>query len=186
MIFWHFMLSNNESNAFVLGCDETGEALLVDCGAFERSIPEFLEEHELRLTTIFITHGHYDHTDGLAEAARDSGAEVVAGAPPCGGVEARKAGLGDTVSVGSMTGHVLPVPGHTRDSLCLAFPAMVFTGDALFAGSIGGTSSGGQKRELIEGLQTHVLSLPGETEIHPGHGPSSTVRVERDSNPFFV
>ena len=88
--------------------------------------------------------------------------------------------------MGKLTGRVLATPGHTPEGVSLAFPGHVFTGDALFAGSVGGTASQANYDQQIAAIRTQVFSLPPETEVHPGHGPSSTVAVERRYNPFFV
>jgi glyoxylase-like metal-dependent hydrolase (beta-lactamase superfamily II) len=88
--------------------------------------------------------------------------------------------------VGKLTGTVLATQGHTLDSISLAFPGLVFTGDALFSGSIGGTSSPRNAQQEIDHVRRNILSLPDDYEIHPGHGPSSTVAIERNHNPFFV
>lgn len=185
MIFRHFLTSSNESNAFVLGCDAKRDAILIDVGDFEPAIAEFIERHGLKLAHVFITHDHYDHTGGAMDAVDRYNAELLSGTGRVGGVKARKVRHGDTVRVGAIEGKVLAVPGHTADSLCLAFPGLVFTGDALFAGSIGGTTSSSQADQLKNGIRQHIFSLPDDTEIHPGHGPSSTVAIEQRYNPFF-
>lgn len=185
-MFKHFLTSANEGNAFILACDETREAILVDVGEFEPEIAEYIETNRLTLTSIFITHNHYDHSGGLREAVGRYHATVYAGSSHPGGCTATKVNHGDTIKVGSLTGTVLATPGHTPDMLSLAFPGMVFTGDALFAGSVGGTSSPAHARQQLDAIQKHIFSLPPETEIHTGHGPSSTVAIESQYNPFFA
>ena len=186
MIFQHFLVDVNESNSFVIACEDTREALLVDAGALEPAIVSFVEEQGLRLTTLFITHDHFDHTGGVDEAVSRFGVEVLSGRGSCGGKNARKVSHGDKVRVGELTGTVLATPGHTSDSISLVFPGLVFTGDALFSGSIGGTSSPRHAKEETDHITKNLFSLPGEYEVHTGHGPSSTIAVERSYNPFFV
>lgn len=187
MIFRHFLLDVNESNAFVLGCPDTKEALLVDAGMFDHAIPDFLEAHGLKLATVFITHDHYDHSGGLSEMVnRFKGVEVLAGTSHPGGCRGRQVRHGDEVHVGALVGRALATPGHTPDSFSLSVPGLVFTGDALFAGSVGGTATPAHYEQQIEAIRKRIFTLPSETEIHPGHGPSSTVAVESKYNPFFV
>jgi len=186
MIFCHFLVDVNESNSFVLGCDETREALLVDMGGPDRRIDEFIETAKLRLSVVFITHDHYDHTGGLSSLLARHDAEILSGTGQAGGGRGRKVAHGDTVRVGKLTGTILATPGHTPDSISLAFPGLVFTGDALFSGSIGGTSSPRNAQQEIDHVRKNIFSLPEDDEIHPGHGPSSTVAIERNHNPFFI
>lgn len=186
MIFRHFLTSVNESNAFLLACEETNEALLVDAGAFEPEISEFIRSHGLLLKKLFVTHDHYDHTGGVNEIVDKYGAEVLAGKGNCGGRHARVVRHGDTVRVGELIGHVLATPGHTPEGISLHIDGMVFTGDALFSGSVGGTGSETQAEQQRDAIRRHIFTLPPETEIHTGHGPSSTVAVESRYNPFFM
>jgi len=183
MIFGHFLTQANESNAFVVACEETKEAMLIDVGALHPQLEDFLNRHGLRLTKVFITHDHYDHTGGLDEVVRRFGPEVYAGKTRAGGCKAHKVAHGQELAVGRLTGTALATPGHTPDGVCIVFPGMVFTGDTLFSGSIGGTSNPSQE---IRHIKEHIFTLPPEYEIHTGHGPSSTVAIESQGNPFFV
>ena len=188
MIFQHFMLETHESNAYIVGCKQTLNGLLVDCGAFDRRIIDFVQQQKLRIGSIFITHGHWDHMSGLKDfmqcfpRCRVFGA--AAGLPSQQG---RKVQHGSSVKIGNMKGKVLWTVGHTADSVSLYFPEekVVFTGDALFAGSIGGTSTQEDKQELQRNIVNHLLSLPDDTEIFPGHGPATTVGIEKQYNPLI-
>jgi hydroxyacylglutathione hydrolase len=186
MHFQHVLLKVNEANAFIVGCEETREALLVDAGDLDFTIPTYLEGLGLTLAKVFITHDHYDHTDGLPRIVSRYEPEVYAYKDTVAGVHTKRVREGDTVEVGRLTGRVLETPGHTPDGLSLAFPGMAFTGDALFAGSVGGTSSPELYRLQIDLIRRKIFSLPPETELHVGHGPSSTVGIESRYNPFFT
>lgn len=187
MIFAHFRLNVIEVNSFILGCPETREAVLVDCGEFDPRLAEFVEQHDLSLTAIFITHDHYDHVQGLRDAATHFGAMVYAGTARPGGYEAdRVVGPGDVLQVGAMTGRIVDTSGHTPVGLSLIFSDRVFTGDALFAGSVGGTSNPEDHARQIELIRANLFTLPDDTLVHGGHGPSSTIGIEKRYNPFFV
>ena len=187
MIFHAFLLDENESNAYVLGCEETMQAILIDAGSPDPRIIDFVEEHALRLETLLITHDHFDHTGGiLAFTSHFRSLTLVSGKDTVGNRSCHMARHGDTVHVGHLEGVILGTPGHTPDSISIYFPGMVFTGDALFSGSIGGTNSEGQKELEIRELRKHILSLPDDVEIYPGHGPATTVAIEREYNPFFT
>lgn len=181
----HFLTHVNESNVYVLSCDETREAALIDAGELTTEVVAHLERVSLTLTAVFITHDHYDHTEGLGEAVLRYGCEVWAGCDRVNRLETVLLQHGDQVRVGRLTGRVIATPGHTTDSISLAIDDRVFTGDALFAGSVGGTRSQAAASQQIDALRRHVLSLPDSTRVHPGHGPSSTVSIERRFNPFL-
>lgn len=183
MIFRHFLTEANESNVFLLACEETKEAILIDVGELPDSMQDFIREHDLRLGKVFITHDHYDHTGALPEAVQRFGVTVYAGRPRIAGCAAHQVGHGDEIEVGHLKGRVLTTPGHTPDGLCIAFPGMVFTGDTLFSGSIGGASNPALE---IRHVRERIFTLPPDYEIHTGHGPSSTVAIEQQFNPFFV
>ena len=186
MIVKHFLLDVNEVNLFVAACPKTREAMLIDAGGFDERVPAYIAENGLSLTRIFITHDHYDHTDGLAEYAKRFGAEVISGTSPVGSCNARIVKHGDEIHLGSLTGKVYSTPGHTPVGLTLAFPEHAFTGDALFAGSVGGTGAKENYDMQLDAIRKHVFTLPEDTLVHVGHGPSSTVAVEKKYNPFFV
>jgi glyoxylase-like metal-dependent hydrolase (beta-lactamase superfamily II) len=176
-----------EVNAFIFACGETREAVLVDCGEFDPRLPEFVEKNGLELTVIFITHDHYDHMQGVREAARHFGAMVYAGTESPGGYRVdRVLAPGDTVQIGALTGRVADTSGHSPVGLSLIFPDRVFTGDALFAGSVGGTSTPEDYERQLANIRRELFSLPDDTLVHCGHGPSSTIGVEKRYNPFFV
>jgi len=187
MILGHFRLNPIEVNAFIFGCPETKEAVLVDVGEWDTRLAEFVESEGLKLTTIFITHDHGDHVDGLPEAAAHFGATVIAGTEKPGGYAVdRVVGHGDEITVGNMTGKVVDTCGHTPVGLSLIFPGTVFSGDALFSGSVGGTNSPESYELQLENIRKNLFNLPAEYEVHVGHGPSTTIGIEREFNPFFV
>jgi hydroxyacylglutathione hydrolase len=192
MIVKHFLSTVNEANMFIIGCEETQEAMLIDAGAFDPPIAQFVDSSGWQLVKVFITHDHYDHTDGLPEIVRRYAPEVIAHKTKvgrfrlAGKVKTTGVSHGDEVAAGRLRGRVFATPGHTPDGLSLAFDGLCFTGDALFAGSVGGTASEEQARTQIEHIRKHIFTLPPETELHVGHGPSSTVAVESRYNPFFI
>ena len=195
MIFRHFRLGipSLETNAFVIGCEASRQAMLVDVGIFEEAIQAFLRDQSLTLAAIFLTHDHWDHTDGLKDAlAAWPEAKVYAHSASIARGAAAVLKHGDSLSIGTIQGHIVETPGHTPDGISLileespACPGMVFTGDALFAGSVGGTSNPVDYETQLDHVRKHLFTLPGHYELHVGHGPSSTIAIEREFNPFFV
>ena len=136
------------------------------------------------MTGIFLTHLHWDHDGALGSILQRLDVPVYSftGATPKG--KAVKEGA--KIPLGRLDARVLQTTGHTPNSISLVVEEMlVFVGDALFAGSIGGTSSEAAKREEIENIRTKIFILPEETLLCPGHGPMTTVGIEKNANPFF-
>ena len=187
MILGHFRLNPIEVNCFVFACPETREAILIDCGEWDTRIADFVRDNALNLSTIFVTHDHYDHTAGIPEAAAHFGAPVVSGVAQIEGRDVdRHVGPGDVIEVGHMQGRLADTSGHTPIGLSLIFEGTVFTGDALFAGSVGGTSNEDDYNLHLDNIRRDLFPLPADTLCHTGHGPSTTIGIEREFNPFFV
>lgn len=187
MIVGHFRLEVNEANAFIVGCTETGEACLVDAGDNDPRFQLFLEAHDLQMTQILITHDHWDHVDGLQEVLDTFGAPPVysfSGHP--GGIATRKLDHGDPFNLGALEGRIVHTPGHTPDGISWILPGLVFSGDALFNGAVGGTASPELYQQQHDAIRQHLFPLPDHYEVHSGHGPATTIGLEKRFNPFFV
>jgi len=180
----------NDCNCYILACLEEKVALVIDPGSYSPRLRDFLRERELTLIGLFLTHGHGDHVSGLPDLQAELGPVPVF----AGGREAeafllkvdRPVEDGDPLVLGSWEGYFRTTPGHTPGGTTLVIGGMAFTGDALFSGSVGGTATPEDFDQQIAALREKVLSLPDDTLVHPGHGPSSTVGVERLYNSFFV
>jgi len=207
MILETFPVGPLQCNCTILGDEEAGEAIVIDPGDEVGRIHRRLNELGLKLKQILVTHAHIDHVGGALKLKRLTGApillnendlpllkmmEIQAGwlgvatpetAPP-------DASLTDGLFVGldRYPAEVLYTPGHTQGSVCLHFAPlkMLIAGDTLFAGSIGRTDlPGGNSRQILDSIQSRLLTLPEETKVLPGHGPATTIGTERNSNPFL-
>ncbi len=193
-------------NCYLIGSPETSEAALVDPGEEAGMFLRRLEHEELELKQIWLTHGHVDHVDGVQQVVRETGAEVylhpedrmlydnyeaqrakyglsVVDSPP---PPDHDLGHGNELNVGDFTFTVRHVPGHSKGGVAFVGHGVVFSGDALFTGSIGRTDlPGGDTDTLLTSIREQLLSLPDDTIVYPGHGPETTIGTERDSNPFL-
>lgn len=187
MLIHPFLLTiAEEPNCYLVGCRETRRVMLVDAGETTDAVFRVIEQEKLIPIGIFLTHLHYDHINGVDGYVERWQCPVYA-AKPIKGVSVTVVKEGDTLEIGRFSGRVFATPGHTGDSLSLLVgERVIFSGDALFAGSIGGTNSEQEKSELLGHIRRVFLSLPDEVEIHPGHGPLTTVAIERRFNPFLV
>ena len=187
---WRVILSAGmEVNAYVLRCETTGEGALIDAGGQAEKISELIETSETRITHILLTHGHGDHVGAAGQVKRSTGARVYgsqADASMAGGrVVDEFVTEGWKGRVGELEVAAHELPGHTAGGIGFYSGKAYFSGDALFAGSLGG-ARGAAYTEQIETVRAKVLSLPGETRIYPGHGPITTAGQELDNNPCFL
>ncbi len=176
------------SNAYLVGDRPGGTAVVVDSGAPLRPLLEAIDRHRLSPAAILTTHRHLDHVQGHAELARRTGAPIfalarevpyVTGALPLEPEEERR--------FGGLRARAVPLPGHTAGHAGYLIEGVgLFTGDCLFAGSLGGTVAPGNSGFAdARGAVDHILSLPDDTPVHPGHSGSTTVGAERAHNPFI-
>jgi glyoxylase-like metal-dependent hydrolase (beta-lactamase superfamily II) len=177
-----FVLQVNYVNAYLCYDTETREAFLVDCGEVPAALADFLQENQLELKFVLLTHTHYDHVDGLEKLRKRYPASVYANAE---GYD-RRVGEGDVIRFGDRVIRVFETPGHTSDGVCYSIADVVFVGDALFAGAVGGTSARPNHEQQLQAVAASLFSLPDDTIVYPGHGAPTTIGVERVYNPFFV
>ena len=196
-----------EVNCYILGDEETKEAVVIDPGGDEDKILEALKYAELNLKYIIDTHGHFDHVDANQPLKEATGAKIaiheadaqMLSQPSAEAmfftgnrVRVSQADLllkeDDLISFGPYRLKVLYTPGHTPGSISLVLEGFpyVYVGDLLFAGSIGRTDfPGGSFDNLIQAVRTKIFPLGDRYAVYPGHGPVTTVGQERKYNPFF-
>jgi glyoxylase-like metal-dependent hydrolase (beta-lactamase superfamily II) len=205
MILEHLLVGPLQSNCFIIGDEETGEAAVIDPGGDGALILGKIREKPWKTVAVLITHAHFDHTAANDEVVKGTGAPLMVprlDAPMLDKAthQARMYGLeveaspppdrllddGDTVNVGKEVITVLSTPGHSLGGATYETSIGIFSGDTLFAGSIGRTDlPGGDYETLIHSIKERILSLPDDTAVYPGHGPATTVGRERQLNPFF-
>jgi hydroxyacylglutathione hydrolase len=174
---------------------DQGEALLIDTAYNAPAMIAWLDSHRVRLTGICLTHGHADHAEGIQELLARWQVPIYLGGddvsllhwkPPENYLSVPSDGR--AISVGRFSVHCLTTPGHTPGGVCYRIDAesqpVCFVGDTLFAGSIGRSNPHTLYRTHLDSVQQRVLKLPHDCILLPGHGPATTVREERDHNPF--
>jgi glyoxylase-like metal-dependent hydrolase (beta-lactamase superfamily II) len=193
-----------QANCYLLGCEKTGRAAVIDPGDEADKILLALAKSSLTATHIINTHGHFDHVGANRAIKAATGAKLLIhqlDAPMLSHLYASAAawGLraenspppdemltdGATITFGNITLQVLHTPGHTPGGIALFNDNSVFVGDTLFAGSIGRTDfPGGDYATLIASIQNKLFTLPDHVTVYPGHMGTTTIGREKRENPF--
>jgi hydroxyacylglutathione hydrolase len=197
-----YVLGQYRSNCYVVrGERGAAEAVVIDPGDDPTPLRLELAGMGARTAGILVTHTDVDHIAGVAELAEGTGAEVWA---PAREVEALRKGEtrgglrvgahdpahtvsgGDEIAVGGVRFEVVDVPGHSAGHVAFLTDGMLFSGDLLFAGSVGRVDlEGGDWDTLLESVSMLLDLLPPETVLYPGHGPGTTLERELETNPFL-
>lgn len=194
-----------ETNCYVLGCEKTRKALIVDPGGDFDLIKKMVEKNNLSPQFIINTHGHIDHIGAVEELKKHYGIKfgineneisVLDSAPTAAlmfgldTVEIPKIDFclkdGSIIEAGEIELKVIETPGHTRGSVCFLGDGFLISGDTLFSGSIGRTDlPGGSYQEIKDSITKKILVLDDNTKVYPGHGDVTTIGAEKRSNPYI-
>ena len=196
-----------QTNAYLLACDETYAAAIVDPSWNGRGIVAAADEAGFEITAILLTHAHFDHVGGLAEVKELTGAPIYLHADAVemlrdATMSAALFGMrfpsppppdesltdGQWLAIGNLEVQVLYTPGHAPGHVSFHLPKYrtIFDGDVLFEGSVGRTDlPGGDYETLMATIRDRLLTLPDETRVFSGHGNPTTIGDERAHNPFL-
>ena len=176
---------------------DAGEAVLVDTAYNAEMMLEILEARRLRLVGICLTHGHADHAEGIEQIQNRWPVPVFLGPADLGLLhwkpserQLARPDHGRTIRVGKLEIRCLATSGHTAGGICyrveMPWGPVSFVGDTLFAGSIGRSNPAQLYHTHLESVQRHVMTLPPDCLLLPGHGPGTTVQEELEHNPFYT
>lgn len=198
------------SNSYVVSCEKTSEAIIIDAGDEGERIVDHVKINKLDVKLLVLTHGHIDHVsaapavvealhvpvamhrDELPLYERVDHQATMFGLQNPGTVPIQRYLVdGEEIKFGNLKARVLHAPGHSPGGVLIAFadttPPRVFVGDVLFQGSIGRTDlMGASHPQMMKTLNDVILSLPDDMVAYPGHGPDTTIGIERGSNPFLL
>jgi hydroxyacylglutathione hydrolase len=192
-------------NCYILGCEKTGEGVVIDPGADADKIISLVLKHKLRIIHVINTHGHFDHVGANRKILETTGADLLlheadvellsraVETAAAYGLTVENSPLpngflqdGMTITFGTHELKVLHTPGHTPGGCCLFLDGLVITGDTLFDNSVGRTDfPGGSLDALMESIHGKLMTLPDDTVAYPGHGPATTIGRERLHNPYL-
>lgn len=196
-----------DENSFIIGCGSSGRGVFIDPGGEVTALLELAVEAGLEIEAIWLTHAHIDHVAGVAEAVELTGAPVVVHIEDrflyeAASVQGQHFGVeielppepqrwlegGEILTLGELNIEVLHVPGHSPGHVAYWEPVSksLFSGDCLFAGSIGRSDlPGGSHETLMASIENVIFPLGDDVRVYSGHGPATTVQNERLTNPFF-
>ena len=206
MIVQTLALGPAQTNCYLVGAEPSREAVVIDPGWDADAIFAETRSAELTIKAILLTHGHFDHIGAVADVKEALSVPLIAHSLELdlldakGGADLfgfrirsvpqpdRLVAHGDTIEIGPLKFEVRFVPGHTTGHVAFIEHAhrAAFVGDVLFAGSIGRTDlPGGDYDTLIASITDQLLTLPDDFRVYPGHGPPTTIGIERQTNPFL-
>lgn len=209
MIIQMFMVGKLLTNCYIAACPKTLEAIIIDPGLDSQheaqTIFKFINENAVKPKYILNTHGHPDHICGNGTIKEKFRIPILMHENDANMLEepgrkfAKNYGFnittppadtllkdGDTIKFGEAALKVMHTPGHSPGSICLIGEKEVFTGDTLFASSIGRTDFPHSSETAIKKSLKKLAALPDHFTVYPGHGPSTTIREEKQSNPFLL
>jgi glyoxylase-like metal-dependent hydrolase (beta-lactamase superfamily II) len=181
MKVYYYYSAKGLCNCYMLG--DGHDALIIDPGCVDEALIDFIEKNKYALKGILITHNHANHINGLRSLKRIYRDAAIYSAN--GLVMDYKTNVvrdGDIIDIGSLRVNVISVPGHSIDSVVYLVEHLLFTGDVLSAGLIGRTDSSYGAMRQIAIIQNKLFTLPGNYIVLPGHGPPTTLNVERGNN----
>ncbi|MBS3818172.1 MBL fold metallo-hydrolase [bacterium] len=194
-----------ETNCYLVYCPQSLKCAVVDPGAEPKKIFQVVEKKGLQPVILINTHGHVDHVGAnrdvkekfdiplcihpsdrsILEKAHQSGLNFLLGTKDSPEPD-RLLNEGDHISIGKSELRVIHTPGHSPGSVCLIGDGFVLSGDALFYRGVGRTDlPGGSWKELENSVRNKILTLSEDTRVLPGHGPSTLIGDEKESNPFI-
>lgn len=203
MFIKRFLFPNHPhgGNSYLVACEQTGEAAMVDIGEVAEELPTVLQAHHLTLKYLLLTHTHTDHVGGLPwfvehfqvpvfwnpkeEPALKRAAEQRQWDFDPLSLVTHPVSDGSTIPLGTYTFTAYEIPGHTPGGTAFCTSRMAFVGDILFAGAVGGTSTPEAYATQIAGIKNKLLPLGDQVRVYSGHGPITTLGIERLFNPFL-
>lgn len=186
------------ANCYIIMDEESSEIAIIDPGGDADDLKKAVEDFKGKVKFILLTHGHADHTGAVSELAKffnvpigiNENDEKNSAKDYLAGIFDKKAEMtlkdGQILTLGNKEIKCIWTPGHTEGGMSFYIDGMLFTGDTLFAGSVGRTDLGGGNHEkLISSIKNKLMILPDETVVFPGHGPQSTIKKEKLGNPYL-
>ena len=183
MRFFSYFSVLHFSNCYLIGPDGPGDAVVIDPGVFDEGLLKLIEDNQLYVRYVLITHVHHGHVHGLQTLQKIYDTTIFCFDPERLDAPLLRIGESQPVACGEFSFQVLETPGHSNDSVCFLMNGLLFTGDSLSAGSIGRSATGYERALLLSSIRKKILTLKQNVMIFPGHGPPSRLEIEKRFNP---
>ena len=204
MIIETIIIGPLEVNCYIVGDETTKQVVVIDPGDEGERIYRFIEQNGYSVQYIMLTHGHFDHIQGVNYLREKTGAQVCVHKNDLPLLENGRMNLsslfskeytakadiivedGQVINLGNKSISVIHTPGHTQGGVCYLYENVLISGDTLFCRDIGRTDlPGGNHTQLIESINDKLAVLDEGIEVYPGHGPSTTIHQEKALNPYI-
>ncbi len=206
MIIEKMVVGDLGANCFIIACDRTKEAMVIDPGGEGRKISDKISSLQIKPKYIINTHGHVDHIGGndylkqLTDAVLaihpddanmltdpDQNLSSFTGSQIRSPEADEFLREGKEVKLGDLTAEIIATPGHTQGGICIQINENLFSGDTLFLEGIGRCDlPGGDYEQLIQSIQKKLMVKSEDITVYPGHGPATTIGHEKNNNPFLT
>lgn len=194
------------TNCYIIACNNTKEAAVIDPGDEAPKILEKINQYNLKVKYIINTHGHWDHIGANNALKLETKADILLHKDDVNMLQDEFKNLagylgvtdpvpdadklladGEIIRISeNISFEVLHTPGHTPGSICLLSKDILFSGDTIFSGSIGRSDlPGGSYQTILNSVNEKIKNLPEHLEVYPGHGPKTNIKEEKENNPFF-
>ena len=183
-IYHHFNIKTF-SNCYIVVNEEAAEAIILDPGEVSEAMISQIEDNKLKLSAVLITHNHKAHVSGLKTLQKIYSPKIYAADWDVAGNDTIVINGDGKMRIAKMNVSYMSIPGHTADSVVYGIGNVIFTGDVIFAGSIGTTNSSYSEFILRSNIENKIFSQQDGTILMPGHGPPTTVEAAKlfyDSN----
>ena len=184
-IYFHLNIGGF-SNTYIIANEKTNQAILIDPGKVTEEIIKKIEENNLKLEAILITHNHGSHIHGLKTLLKIYTPEIYGADLEIAGNKSSVITGDGTLKIAGLLVKYMNLPGHSSDSMVYQIGNAIFTGDTISAGKLGSTNSSYSKHLLKRNVEDKILSQQENTILFPGHGPPTTIAAEINFNSDII
>ena len=176
----------NSANMYILKSEISSDCIIIDPGSLKLHVYNFLNNLNVNICKIIVTHDHESHTGGIKMLKKIYNPEIYAFKEVIKGFQAHRLHEDSVIQFEDINLKIFEAPGHTYDSICILSKGIIFTGDILQAGTVGQVFTSKISSRITKLIKNRIFNLPDNTIIYPGHGPATTINLEKQFNPYLL